>query len=183
MNTVIKWSKSRKLFRTWLDWFAASFLGFFFSIMTLGFYTYKAILICIIIAHLLFFFGMMYTGGQRTAKYDRLKVSGVTEFSRKWALLLSLFANLIPIITTLLQLVLQMCGITGFLPVYKLININFVPLLYAIESTSENTTLSVVSYIAVFAVCIVSIAVVYITYSLVYKDVDVKAILMYENKK
>lgn len=182
MNTVIRRTNAQKLFRSWIDWFAAAFLGFFFSIMTLGFYSFGPILVLIIIAQLSFFLGMMYNCGQRTAKYDRLKISGVESFSAKWALLLSVFANLIPIFTTLLQLVLQLCGVTKFLPFYKIININFVPLIYAIQS-DENSVLSTASYIAIFAICAVSIAVVYVTYSLVYKDVDVKAILMYENKK
>ncbi len=183
MNTVVKKTCTQKLFRSWIDWFAASFLGFFFSIMTLGFYSKRPILILIIIAQLLFFFGMMYNCGQRSAKYDRLKISGVDSFSAKWALSLAIFANLIPIVTTLLQLILQLCNVKKFLPFYKIININFVPLLYLTCPDSDSGKLNLLSYVAVFAICIISIAVIYITYFLVYKDIDIKAILMYDNKK
>ena len=136
MNTVIKWSAKKKLFRSWLDWFAAAFLGFFFSIMTMHFYSNKFMLAFVAIAHLAFFYGMMYNCAQRTAKYDRLKISGVEKFSPKWAFSLSVFANIIPIFTTLLQLVLQMCKITLFLPFYKLININF--LIFALSFDGFN---------------------------------------------
>lgn len=183
MNTVVKKTPFQKLFRTWVDWFAASFLGFFFSIMTLGFYSKRPLLVLIIIAQLLFFYGMMYNCGQHSAKYDRLKISGVDSFSPKWALSLSIFANLIPIFTTLLQLVFQLCGFKKFLPFYKIININFVPLLYITCPDSNSGKLNLLSYIAIFSICVISIAVVFVTYFLAYKDVDVKAILIYDNKK
>lgn len=183
MNTVVRKKPIEKLMRTWLDWFVAVILGFFFSVMTLAYYDFKGILYCIVIAHLMFYFGMMYSCGQRTAKYDRLKISGVTSFSSKWALLLSFFANIIPVFTTLLMLVLQIFGIKSFLPIYKLINIYFMPLIYIMNPDSSTGTLSIATYIVLFALCTVAMFIVYLTYSLVYKDVDVKALMMYERKK
>ncbi len=182
MNTVVKRTRVQKLFRTWADWFVAVILGFFFAVMTLAYYSYKPILYLIIVAHLMFYFGMMYSGGQRTAKYDRLKISGVTEFSAKWALLLSFFANLIPIFTTMLQLVLQLCGVKSFLPIYKIINICFMPLIYLMNPDSATGILSAITYVVIFILCAVSMLIVYITYSLVYKDVDIKALIMYDRK-
>ena len=183
MNTVVKRSPVQKLFRIWVDWFVSVILCFFFAVMTLAYYNYKPVLYLIIFAHLMFFFGMMYSGGQRTAKYDRLKISGVTDFSAKWAILLSFFANIIPIFTTLLQLVLQLCGIKSFLPIYKIINIYFMPLVHLTNPDSVTGMLSAVTYIAVFVLCAISMLVVYTTYSIVYKDVDIKALMIYDRKK
>lgn len=183
MNTVVRKKPIEKLLLSWLDWFVAVILGFFFSIMTLAYYDVKWILYFIIIAHLSFYFGMMYSCGQRTAKYDRLKISGIADFSSKWALLLSFFANIIPVFTTLLMLVLQIIGVKTFLPIYKLINIYFMPLIYIMNPDSSTGTLSAVTYIVLFVLCAVAMFIVYLTYSLVYKDVDVKALMMYERKK
>ncbi len=183
MNTVVKRKPVQKLFRTWVDWLVAVILSFFFAVMTLAYYNYKTVLYFIVIAHLMFYFGMMYSSGQRTAKYDRLKISGVTDFSVKWALLLAFFANIIPIFTTLVQLILQLCRIKSFLPIYKLINIYFMPLVHLMNPDSATGTLSSVTYIVLFALCFVSMLIVYITYSLVYKDVDIKALMIYDRKE
>ena len=158
----------------------SEFMCMMLAAMTAVYYKYTLILALNVLAALFVHGGLMYTLASSVAKQDK-KNGG--SFMRSRPTTLAVCVTL-PSVAMYCALLLSRAGVIGeLLPIFRLANAHFIPLVYMmIPNETSVAALSVPMLALLGALVLLPAAVVCISYTVTYKNYDVLSSLLYEKK-
>lgn len=159
---------------------AAQLMCFMFAAMTMAYYKYTLLAVIDAAASLFIFGAMLFTCASNTAKKD-MKSGGELDVRRPFALA---FFSALPTLGLFVALLLSKIGLFGnFFVVYRIADAHLIPLIYIMGMPSEATLLGAGELALLGAFALMPAAVVYVTYTLTYRNRDVLEALIYEERK